>query len=175
MSCVRGGGNITIRYKCIGVIDQTGKSSFGLLVYSLACSSFNQGSQVLSRLACLVKSKWVGWSSIRYSSHDWLRNLLGYSSHTETKLPWFDLIKLCGPAYICYIVTLTKQDIWWDLFCPSPLIFGWDWTRWFKFWECNSSNWVSPTDIDWRSQNLRHLYPGMGLQLGYSGFPCDQK
>ena len=35
----------------------------------------------------------------------------------------------------------------------------------------------SPTDIDPRSQNLRHLYPGMGLQLGnwgYSGFPCNQ-
>ena len=30
------------------------------------------------------------------------------------------------------------------------------------------------TDIDWRSQNLRHLYPGMGLQLGYLGFCLDQ-
>ena len=33
---------------------------------------------------------------------------------------------------------------------------------------------VKITDIDWRSQNLRHLYPGMGLQLGYSGFSCNQ-
>ena len=33
---------------------------------------------------------------------------------------------------------------------------------------------VLPTDIDRRSQNLRHLYPDMGLQLGYSGFFNDQ-
>ena len=33
---------------------------------------------------------------------------------------------------------------------------------------------VDATDIDRRSQNLGHLYPGMGLQLGYSGFSRDQ-
>ena len=29
-------------------------------------------------------------------------------------------------------------------------------------------------DIDWRSQNLRHLYPGMGLQLGVFGFSTSK-
>ena len=33
---------------------------------------------------------------------------------------------------------------------------------------------VQSTDIDWRSQNLRHFYPSMGLRLGYSGFSRDQ-
>ena len=33
---------------------------------------------------------------------------------------------------------------------------------------------TSFTDINQRSQNLRHLYPGMGLKLGYSDFSRDQ-
>ena len=33
---------------------------------------------------------------------------------------------------------------------------------------------VWTTDLDQRSQNLRHFHPGMGLQLGYSGFSCNQ-
>ena len=31
-----------------------------------------------------------------------------------------------------------------------------------------------PTDIQGRSQNLRHFYPGMGLKLGSSGFSRNQ-
>ena len=34
--------------------------------------------------------------------------------------------------------------------------------------------WVSTTDIQERSQNLRHFYPGTGLKLGYLGFSRDQ-
>ena len=33
---------------------------------------------------------------------------------------------------------------------------------------------IIQTDIQERSQNLRHFYPGMGLKLGYSGFSRDQ-
>ena len=32
----------------------------------------------------------------------------------------------------------------------------------------------STTDIQGRSQNLRHFYPGMGLKLGVFGFPQTQ-
>ena len=45
----------------------------------------------------------------------------------------------------------------WNLHVCPPCHFRWS---------------VVATDIDWRSQNLRHLYPCMGFQLGYWGFPA---
>ena len=47
-------------------------------------------------------------------------------------------------------------------------------TMHFFFFHFSKYLCIDATDIDQRSQKLRHLYPGMGLQLGYSGFSRDQ-
>ena len=37
--------------------------------------------------------------------------------------------------------------------------------QWSSKWEQLKYIWLGPTDTHQRSQNLRHLYPGMGLKL----------
>ena len=54
--------------------------------------------------------------------------------------------------------------------CPykGPSLIKW------MLWRNVLNSGITTETIDWRSQNLHHLYSGMGLKLGVFGFSRDQ-
>ena len=68
-----------------------------------------------------------------------------------------------------------------DGYLPFPFchtVWMWYSNAGLKIITCNEAkmligakySYLRTTDIQGRSQNLRHFYPGMGLKLGYLGF-----
>ena len=73
---------------------------------------------------------------------------------------WSNCIRIHDQLGLCVYVFIKFCAVWWCQWRKVPL----------KNWRSS----VIPTVIDQRSQNLRHFYPGMGINLGSSGFCHNQ-